>query len=274
MSKRLLCLLLSAVMILGMLPGVFVGAAEEDTQATKFVGKADFTGGNWVGKFGEEGYILPYYTVYEYFQPLVDAEDDEWTFNGRYIPKGGVYPSGRSYMVTLDTGASLVNKPSYVSSLWEDGTGNGYWVDATRFKPTTNTLAPQDPRAGATTRNLTYVSSGSTMHYGFKMNDDAWHYITVYAVDYSGKASATYSVIEGTSAAATPIASYSATVEELAAGVYMTFQVRATLCCALMRLQTTITTATSMVFSLTLCRLQAMATRAASPVPPLPIKWV
>ena len=49
MSKRLLCLLLSAVMILGMMPGVFVGAAEGDTQATKFVGKADFTGGDWVG---------------------------------------------------------------------------------------------------------------------------------------------------------------------------------------------------------------------------------
>ena len=60
MSKRLLCLLLSAVMILGMLPGVFVGAAEEDTQAalaTK-VGTDTTTKGAWEGKYGKEAAIL------------------------------------------------------------------------------------------------------------------------------------------------------------------------------------------------------------------------
>ena len=47
--------------------------------------------------------------------------------------------------------------------------------------PGTDPLAPQDPREGKTTRNKSYVRSNTFMAYAFELNDDAWHYVTVYA---------------------------------------------------------------------------------------------
>ena len=78
MKKRLLCLLLAAVMLLGMVPSVFAAETEEDTQTTAFVGTGKITGGDWVGKYGKDGYFLPFYTLYEKYDELVKAENPEW----------------------------------------------------------------------------------------------------------------------------------------------------------------------------------------------------
>lgn len=230
--RRAFALLLAAVMLCGMLPAV--SAAEGDpatTSPASYVGKAVGATGDWIGNVGSDGYFLPFYTIYEKYNPLVGS-DGYSTDNSRYTKDGKTLT-----IYTQEDGVSLKSLPDGVSIKSEGATGNGYQVNSDYFQRTTNTYGVQDPRTDCSDlRTKSYVRSGTWMYYLFNMPTDKDYYVTVYACSYEMKSDATYYILDaaptinGNPTTATVYASTSLTEAELKQGAYITFKVRGNFC--------------------------------------------
>ncbi|MGG1555185.1 fibronectin type III domain-containing protein [Paenibacillus ferrarius] len=114
--------------------------------AASFVGTDTTTKGNWVGVYGSEGYLLPYYAT--------------TVTSGRDTPPA----------------ADVVQLPSYVSAYTR--TGSNYWVSGNQSDP----RGLQSPD-GSTRKRFT-VYTYSTMSVSFTLTDSEMHQFSVYTTDF------------------------------------------------------------------------------------------
>ncbi|WP_230986468.1 fibronectin type III domain-containing protein [Cohnella fermenti] len=115
--------------------------------AASFVGTDTSTKGNWVGAYGSEGYLLPYYAT--------------------------TVTSGRDNPLAAD----VVQLPSYVSAYSKSGTG--YYVSGNQADP----RGLQSPDGSMRKRFTVY--SYSSMSFNFTLTDNEPHQFSVYTTDFA-----------------------------------------------------------------------------------------
>ncbi len=129
-----------------MFGGLSWGPQAVRASAAWFAGTDTSTQGNWVGAYGKEGYVLPYYTT--------------TAMNYRETPPA----------------ADLVQLPSYVSAYTKSG--SNYWVSGNQSDP----RGLQSPD-GSTRKRFT-VYTYSTMSFSFTLADSNMHQFSVYSTDF------------------------------------------------------------------------------------------
>ncbi|WP_168119603.1 glycosyl hydrolase family 28-related protein [Paenibacillus sp. HB172176] len=142
MKKRHLSLwVLIMTLIAGMIPA-YSAAAQS---SALYIGEESETQGDWVGRFGAEGYVLPFFTT--------------------------TLTSGRDNPLADDV-ASL---PSYIDSYTSHG--SSYWVSGP-----VDERALQTP--DGTSRKRVPVYSGTSLYYTFTLNDENSHLFSIYTTDF------------------------------------------------------------------------------------------
>ncbi|MGG1516388.1 fibronectin type III domain-containing protein [Paenibacillus oryzisoli] len=126
--------------------GMTFGPQAARASADSFVGTDTTTKGNWVGTYGSEGYLLPFYAT--------------TVTSGRDTPPA----------------ADVVQLPSYVSAYTK--TGSNYWVSGNQSDP----RGLQSP--DGSTRKRFSVYTYSTMSVSFTLSDSATHQFSVYTTDF------------------------------------------------------------------------------------------
>ncbi|OAS17436.1 fibronectin type III domain-containing protein [Paenibacillus oryzisoli] len=123
-----------------------IGPKVARASTASFVGMDTSTKGNWVGAYGSEGYVLPYYST--------------------------TMTSGRDNPLAAD----VAQLPSYVSAYTK--TGSNYWVSGNQA----DTRGLQSPD-GSTRKRFT-VYTYNTMSFSFTLSDSATHQFSVYTTDF------------------------------------------------------------------------------------------
>ncbi|MDF2935776.1 MAG: Fibronectin type domain protein [Paenibacillaceae bacterium] len=118
------------------------------TPSAEYVGENRSTQGNWIGVYGSEGYILPFY----------EAQTG----------------SGRDPV----TPADMALLPPYVSGYTAHGAG--YMVSG---NPTTDIRSLQNPASGQPRKKIA-VYSGTGFSYTFSLTDSNDHMFTLYSTDF------------------------------------------------------------------------------------------
>ncbi|MDG0814568.1 glycosyl hydrolase family 28-related protein [Cohnella rhizosphaerae] len=153
----LIRLLLCLTLVLSLpLPGSSPAYADDPPATTaEFVGVNTTAKGSWVGNYGGEGYILPFFTA--------------------------TSASGRDPGFPAYKPADLASLPSYVSAYTMDS--GTYNVTA---NPSTDPTAPTN--AAGTVRKAIQIYDYSAIQYSFTLTGTAKHLFAVYAASYSNTA--------------------------------------------------------------------------------------
>ncbi|WP_171628601.1 fibronectin type III domain-containing protein [Paenibacillus plantarum] len=126
--------------------GMTFGPRAASASTASFMGTDTTTKGNWVGAYGSEGYVLPYYTT--------------TAMNYRETPPA----------------ADVAQLPTYVSAYAKSG--SNYWVSGNQADP----RGLQSPD-GSTRKRFTVYTYG-TMSFSFTLSDNETHQFSVYTTDF------------------------------------------------------------------------------------------
>ncbi|MFS0726489.1 glycosyl hydrolase family 28-related protein [Paenibacillus sp. 1P07SE] len=125
-----------------------VSQGQASTTSAQVLSTERVTQGNWVGVYGGDGYVLPFYST-----ELTDGRD-------------------------TPAAADVAQLPNYVSGYSKSGTN--YWT-----YPPNDPRALQTPDGTSRKKVGVYVSSAGT--YSFDLNDSDPHLFTVYATDFGNQ---------------------------------------------------------------------------------------